>query len=181
MQRTLRPAAAAALVAILVAVALSGCTHSSGSTAKFCAQVRKVPALESVLARFSEADPDVLRDRIDKARSAYDSLETDAPSEIAGDTKAVVSLVDDVLDAVEQNPSDPAKAAAQLRTAMARHQGVEAKRAKLTAYARTTCDVQLDATLTESTPSGPTSTTSSGSTTTSTTLEPAAITTTTLA
>src|SRR3954451_17497055 len=103
-----RSAAAIATSALLALAVLSGCTHSTGSVEKFCAQVRKVPALESVLARFSEADPDVLQDRIDKARSAYDSLEADAPSDIAGSTKAVVSLVDDVLDAVEQNPSDPA-------------------------------------------------------------------------
>ena len=172
MHRTLRPAALAALTSLLVVGTLAGCSHHSGSTEAFCARVRKVPALESVLVRFSESDPDVLKDHISKARTAYDSLEADAPSEIAGETKAVVSLVDDILDAVEQNPGDPAKAAAQLRKAMARHQGVDKQRAKLTSYAQDTCNVKLDATLTGGT--------SSGSAPTSTTADPTAITTTTV-
>ncbi|WP_426572081.1 hypothetical protein [Aquihabitans sp. McL0605] len=153
-----------ALAALVGAAALVGCSHPTGSKAKFCAQVRKVPALESVLAHFSETDPDVLNDRITKARAAYDQLTEDAPSAIDVQTDQVVKLVDDILDAVEQHPTDPAKAAAQLRKAVAVDKQVGAARTKVAAYAKTECGVQLDATLTDS----PTTTTApvGGSTTT---------------
>ena len=154
-----------AVSALLIGTALTGCSRSSGSTEKFCAKVKQVPALESVLARFSEADPDVLADRIVKARAAYASLEAAAPSEIDGETAQVVSLVDDILASVEQHPDDPVKASAQLRKAMVRHKGVEADRAKVAAYAKEHCDVQLDPALSDGADAA-TTTTAAGSTTT---------------
>jgi hypothetical protein len=155
--RSTRPAVLALAIIVLV-TGLGACTKDEGSTAEFCARVEEVPALESVLARFSEADPDVLADRIAKARGAYDDLAEAAPPEIADETDAVVSLVNDILDAVEEHPTDPAKAATQLRAAVAEHKGVAADRSKVADFAQAQCDVQLDATLTEG---GATSTTSS--------------------
>ena len=169
MPRSPRRTAPLAVAAILASGVLAGCSRSSGSTEAFCTQVEKVPALEAVLARFSEADPDVLSDRIAKARTAYDALADAAPDEIADETDQVVSLVDDILTAVEQHPTDPAKASAQLRAAMAQHKGVEADRAKVTAYAKEQCGVQLDATLGDgvgSTATSSSTTAPTGSTTT---------------
>ncbi|MCU1372228.1 MAG: hypothetical protein JWO77_3422 [Ilumatobacteraceae bacterium] len=162
MRRPLRTVATA-LAALLAAGALAACTSDSGSAEDFCAQVKQVPSLETVLSRFSEADPDVLQDRIDKARNAYDGLAAAAPDEIGDETDQVVSLVDAILSAVEENPADPAKAAAQLRTAMADHKGVDADRAAVAAYAQQECDVQLDATLSDGV--GATTTSSTTSTT----------------
>jgi hypothetical protein len=161
-----RAAAALTLAAgALLAAGLSGCTSDGGSTEAFCDQVKQVPALETVLARFSEADRDVLADRIAKARSAYADLADAAPSEIADETDEVVSLVDDILDAVEEHPTDPAKASAQLRKAMAEHDDVASDRAAVADFAKDECDVQLDATLTDAS-------TSTTSPTTGTTTEP---------
>ena len=168
MRPTRRPIAFA-LAAALLAGGLGACTSDGGSTEAFCAQVKQVPALEAVLARFSETDPDVLADRIAKARQAYDDLAAAAPSEIADEADEVVALVDDIFDAVEAHPTDPAAASAQLRKAMAEHRGVAADRKKVAAYARTKCDVQLDATLTEGGTSTTTSTTSVESPITTTT------------
>jgi hypothetical protein len=152
------------LAVALVAGVVSGCTSDGGSTEAFCAQVAKVPSLESVLSRFSEADTTVLDDRIDQARTAYADLAEAAPKAIDDETDEVVSLVDDILDAVEQHPTDPAKAATQLRKAMAAHKGIDADRAKVAAYAQKQCDVQLDPTLSEGT--GTSSTTGGTVTTT---------------
>lgn len=150
MRRSPRSAALAALTTVLLGTALgTACTDESGSAKAFCAQVKEVPALESVLARFSEVDADLLADRIDKARAEYDALAEAAPDAIDEETDQVVSLVNDILDAVEQHPTDPAKASAQLRKAVAEHQGIDDDRAKVAAYAQQRCDVQLDATLTE--------------------------------
>ena len=146
-----RPLAALVLSALLGAAALAGCSKPTGSEEKFCDQVRKVPALESVLARFSEIDVDVLQERIDKARAAYEELAVAAPSAIDVQTDEVVGLVDAILDAVEENPTDPAKASEQLRTAMADHDGIGDARAEVASYAEEECGVQLDATLTDTT------------------------------
>lgn len=135
----------------LVALVLGGgaCSDTPGSTEAFCAQVRQVPSLESVLSRFAEADASVLQDRIDKARSAYEDLASAAPSSIAEDAEAVVALVDDVLAAVEAHPDDPAKAADELRAAMDEHPDVEASRSVVARFAADECDVVLDAPLTD--------------------------------
>lgn len=149
----LRYRAGLAAVGALSLLISAGCTQSSGSTKAFCDQVAQVPSLETVLARFSEADPGELRTRIDKARSAYHALEDAAPSEIHDETADVVALVDDILDAVADNPDDPVKAADQLRKAMADHKGVAGSRTKVASYAERNCKVQLDPTLTGSTTS----------------------------
>jgi hypothetical protein len=167
-----RPAALAIAALVLATGSITGCTSDSGSTEDFCAQVKKVPSLEAVLSRFSEADRDVLQGRIDKARAAYQDLADAAPAEIDEETDQVVSLVDAVLDAVEQHPNDPAKASAQLRKAMADHKAVEADRAKVAAYAQRHCDVQLDATLSNQPAStSTTTTTGDGAATSSSTTE----------
>ena len=150
---------ALAAAVLLTTSTLAGCTSDSGSTEEFCTQVEKVPALESALARFSETDPDILTDRIAKARDSYDALAEAAPPEIADETEQVVSLVHAILDAVEEHPTDPAKASAQLRKAMADHEAVDADRAKVAAFAQDECGVQLDATLTEGSATSSTSTT----------------------
>lgn len=154
-----RRAALALATSVLLAAAASGCSKPSGSTEAFCAQVKRVPSLETVLDRFSEAEPAALSDRIEKARTAYDDLAEAAPKQIAEATDQVVSLVDALLDAVEEHPTDPAKASAQARKAVAAHKGVEADRAEVAAFAQDRCDVRLDATLTGG---------STGSTTTTT-------------
>jgi hypothetical protein len=163
MRHPLRMAAGAFAGALLLASGgLAACTDDAGSAEAFCTEVKQVPSLEAVLARFSEADPDVLADRIAKARTAYDELAEAAPSEIEEETDRVVALVDATLDAVEDHPDDPAKASAQLRRSVADLDGIEADRAAVAEYAQTTCDVQLDATLEEG---GATSSTSTTSTT----------------
>lgn len=158
-----RLAAPAVALAAALALGTSACAEDSGSTEAFCEQVRKVPALESVLSRFSEADPDVLADRIVKARAAYEALETSAPDAIRDETEDVVALVIAVLQAVEDHPTDPAAAADQLRDEVAARPEAEASRKEVAAFAQDECDVRLDPTLA---PSSGTSTTTTAATST---------------
>ena len=138
---------ALASLAVVGAAGLGACSKDGGSKAEFCAQVQVVPSLETVIARFSETDPAVLDDRIDRARAAYHDLEDAAPKEIHGDTAEVVAVVDEVLDAVAAHPSDPAKATAALRAKVKQHPKVGAARARVVRYAKAECDVVLDGTL----------------------------------
>lgn len=158
--------AALTVAVVLGAAGLGGCSRSSGSTEAFCTQVKQVPSLEAGLSRFSETDPDVLADRIDKARSSYHDLADAAPDDIADETDDVVALVDDILDAVADNPDDPAGAADQLRAAMAKHKGVDTARGKVAAFAKKECKVTLDPALSATTAPPPTSTTVPDTTTT---------------
>jgi hypothetical protein len=145
------PTIAATLALGTLAVA---CTDEGGSDEAFCEQVGRVPSLESVLARFDEAEPTTLADGIAKARAAYRDLADAAPTEIDGQADAVVALVEEVLDAVEAHPDDPAEAAAAVRSALADHEGVAADRDELVAYAEATCDVVLDAPVVGNEPGG---------------------------
>jgi hypothetical protein len=137
----------------------SACSGPSGSKEAFCEEVSQVPALESVLARFSEADPEVLQDRIDRARAAYEELADAAPGAIRDDADAVVGLVDEILAAVEDHASDPAAAADQLRDVMDEHEGVDRARQQVATYAQDECGVRLDPTLGPSTDDEATTTT----------------------
>jgi uncharacterized protein HemY len=150
-RRRLGRAGRSIVAIVIAATAATGCGGDEGSTASFCAEVAEVPALESVLARFSEADPQVLQDRIDRARSAYEDLAEAAPGSISAETDEVVELVDEVLAAVEDHPNDPAAAADQLRVVMAEHEGVDAARREVASFAQEECDLRLDPTLGSST------------------------------
>lgn len=140
-------ATATAALTLATSAGLAACTDDPGSKADFCEQVAKVPSLESVLDRFNETDPEVLDERIANAREAYAELASAAPSAIDSETDSVVALVNDVLDAVEANPDDPAKAAEQLREAMDTHEDIDAAQVAVTAYALDECGIRLDATL----------------------------------
>jgi hypothetical protein len=133
----------------------AACSDDDGSVEAFCAEVEALPALESVLSRFSEADPDQLADSIERARASYRDLVDAAPDEIRGETDAVVALVDDVFDAVERHPDDPEAAADELRAAMADHPDVEQARTAVAGYAEAECGVELDPTLGTSTTTAP--------------------------
>ncbi len=147
------------VVGVATAIALGGgaasCSDDDGSAEDFCAQITGLPALESVLSRFSEADPEQLADSIARARRAYRDLEAAAPGEIRSETATVVDLVDDILDAVDRHPDDPQAAADELRSAMDEHPDVEPARAAVAAYAEAECDVELDPTLGTSTTRAP--------------------------
>lgn len=150
----------AGLLALLAVVA-PACADDGGSAEAFCEEVRQVPSLESVVSRFSEAEPTNLADRIAKAREAYQRMADAAPSDIDGQADAVVALVDEVLDAVEAHPDDPEAAAAAVRTAMADHEGVAEDRAEMVAYAEAECDVVLDPPVTDGATTAPSTTSSS--------------------
>ena len=167
MPPRLRRRSLALAAASIVAGLTSACTDDQGSTEAFCAEVREVPALEAVLARFTETEPDALDDRIAKARAAYHDLADAAPDEIRSQTEDLVDVVDEILDAVADHPTDQAAAADQLRKAMDDHPNAEAARAKVASFAEEECDVRLDPTLSPSaTTTVAPSTTSEATTTT---------------
>jgi hypothetical protein len=143
--------------ALTITLGPTACSGDDGSVEAFCAEIEALPSLESVLSRFSEADPQQLADSIDRARASYEDLASAAPSEIRDETEAVVALVDDVLDAVERHPDDPKAAADALRSTMDDHPDVEQARTAVASYAEAECEVELDPTLgttTTTTPGG---------------------------
>lgn len=144
-------------------VAASGCSHDAGSKAAFCQQVKVVPSLAGVLAGFDRADPDELAHRIDGARRAYRELAKSAPSAIDHDTDELVSLVNQVFDAVGNHPKDPVAVASTLRREMSRHPDASASAAAVSAYADKRCDVRLDPPVGEGAPpTTPTTSTPAG-------------------
>lgn len=155
-------AIAAALA--LGALAGVGCSRDAGSAEDFCRQVRVAPSLESELSRYFDGRSDA--DRLAQVRRAYDDLAEAAPDAIRDDAAAVRDLVDEVIGAARAHPDDRAKAADQVRAAMARHRDAIGSSAALTAYAAERCDVRLDPSVaTASSTTAPTSSTPTTSTT----------------
>lgn len=161
-------AMAAAVVASSVAVA--SCTKDEGSVEAFCREVRVVPPLASVVSGFTEADQDGLARRLDDAAAAYGRLADTAPAEVRREVDDMVSLVDEVLDAVRGNGGDAEATAADIRKAMSAHTGAAASSAAVAAYARRHCEVDLNPTVPPDETSSPTSSTAGaeGSTTATT-------------
>ena len=142
-----RPSPALLVAALLTVTALgplAACSKSSGSTADFCADLKKTPTLESVLTGYADIDPAELADRLDAAKEGFDQLRDSAPSEIDGDVDEMVSLVDDVLAAVKRHKDDPEAVAGDLRQAVRGRLGAAKASLRVAAYGATKCDVKLN-------------------------------------
>jgi hypothetical protein len=171
-----RPGRRSLLAAVLsISLAVSGCSHDSGSRKAFCTAVTKAPPLSGVLAGYDRADPAELSRRLASTRSAYDDLQRSAPSDIKGDAAKTVSLVDAILDAVSAHAADPNAVRGAIRATMAKHTDAGPAAAKVAAYASERCGVDLAPVAVTTTPS----TTTAASTTTSTPPSSATTTTTT--
>lgn len=134
----------AALLAAALLVAAPACSRDKGSKEAFCEQVAKVPALDSVVQGFADADPDELTERLDGAKDSYAALASSAPGDIRGDVAQVDSLVEVVTDAVAEHHDDPEAVTSEIRDAMADHQGADEASKRVAAYAERTCGVELN-------------------------------------
>lgn len=147
MGGTRRTVAAIALAVVAVAgPAACADDGGGGSEDAFCAQVARVPSLAAALSNFTDRDPAALRARLDDARAAYDALVDAAPDDVRADTRTVVDLIDEVIDAVDAHPDDNEAAAAELRAAVADHPDAGDAAGRVSAYAKATCDIDLDPT-----------------------------------
>lgn len=160
---TRKTAAIVAATAATMALGSVGCTADSGSEEAFCRQVKDLPPLDSVITGFSEADPAELAERLESAAASYAELRDAAPGEIRESVRAVVDLVDAVIEGVGRNPDDPEATADELRAAVVDHPGAPLAAARVVDYAQEHCDLQLDPSLDEE---GPTTPGAAGSTTT---------------
>ena len=134
---------APAIAVVALSFATVGCSHHQGSQAKFCAQVKEVPALQTVLQGYQTADATELQARLSSARSHYDALVSAAPSSIHDDVATLVGLVDAVIDSTKAHPHDAKAIAADLRTYVKAHPGANAATSKVDTYASDTCGVDL--------------------------------------
>lgn len=143
-----RPLTAAGLAMLaLAALGAAACTSDGGSETEFCERVATVPALDSLLTGFGNADPGELATRLDTASAAYGDLRDAAPGDIRGPVGTVVDLVDAVLDDVEARAEDPEALADALRATVAEHPDAEQAATEVAAYARDRCDVDLNPTI----------------------------------
>jgi hypothetical protein len=134
----------AALVAGSLLVAGTACSRDKGSDEAFCKEVKRTPTLESVVSGFADADPEELATRLDAARDAYGRLRRSAPSGVRGDVGPVVDLAEEVIAAVDDHHDDPEAVAAAVREAVDRHEDAEASSARVAAYAKKACGVDLN-------------------------------------
>ena len=140
----LAPRLALPALAALAVASLVGCSKESGSQESFCADLRKVPTLESVVADYADADPDELATRLDEAEAAFEQLRDSAPEEIDADVDAMVDLVVEILDTVRDHQEDPDAVANDLRDAMKGRLGAAKSSLRVAAYGATKCDVTLN-------------------------------------
>ena len=155
---------AIALLAVLGALGATACSKNQGSQEAFCRQIRTVPPLAAVISGFANEDPTELQNRLGAARTAYAELGEAAPKEIAADVKTSIDLVDAVIDAVATQGDDPEAVATQVRRAVKANSGATAASTRVAAYAKKSCDVDVNPTVPPD--AGSTSTTTTGTTAT---------------
>ncbi|CAN5159704.1 hypothetical protein BH20ACT3_BH20ACT3_10590 [soil metagenome] len=132
------------IAAGLIALSAPGCSSDSGSQEAFCEQLPRVPALQTVITGFADADPEQLNRGLDEAAEAYDELRRAAPDDIDDTVDTVADLVDAVLETVSENAADPEQVSAELRAVTARHPGAQAATQEVVTYAAERCEVDLD-------------------------------------
>lgn len=155
---------AIALFVLLSAFGVSACGKSQGSQEAFCRQIRTVPPLAAVISGFANEDPTELQNRLGAARTAYTELGEAAPKEIAADVETSIDLVNAVIDAVATQGDDPEAVAAQIRRAVKANSGATAASTRVAAYAKKSCDVDVNPTVPPD--AGSTSSTTTGTTVT---------------
>ncbi len=162
-----------ALVALALVAGSFGCSAKDGSRKAFCAQVKDLPALDAIVTGYSEADPAELTGRLERAAESYADLSDAAPDEIRQSVRTLVDLVDAVIEGLGRNPDDPEATADELRAAVLDHPGAPLAAVRVADYADKQCDVQLNPTIDEESPTtspgtGPTTTATTGGSSTTT-------------
>src|SRR6187397_1090322 len=104
----MRRSVALLLAVLTVAGATAGCAKANGSKEAFCKQLRETPALSTALAGYPSGDGSAYAEQLREARDAFGDLQKAAPRSIRADVGAVGELVDDIVEAIEDHPSDPA-------------------------------------------------------------------------
>ena len=137
--------AAAALLSLLVLAGLTaGCAKAKGSREAFCKQLRETPAVGTALAGYPSGDGATYTKQLREARAAFGDLQKAAPRSIRADVGAVGELVDEIVDAIEENPDDPTAVAGQLRMEMLSSPSAAKSALNVGNYAAKECGVTLN-------------------------------------
>ena len=138
---------ATALAVVLGLGALGACTKDSGSKTEFCRQIKRAPALGTVVSGFADTDRSTLDDRLDDVSKAYAALRDAAPDDVRGDVNEMSDLVDALVASIRAHPDDPEAAADAARKAVVANPGGVTSAVKVTDYASKQCGVQLNPTV----------------------------------
>jgi hypothetical protein len=141
---SLHAGAVAALVLAGPALVAGACAKPKGSKEELCEQLPDTPALESVLAGFTTTDPDALRASVDDAIERFRDLEAAAPREIKPDVAEVVVVVEEIGEAVKEDPEDREAVADAVRSIALEHTGAAAAALRLADYASRECGIDLN-------------------------------------
>jgi hypothetical protein len=135
--------AALGLVLLLVGAAgvLPAC-HQGGSEKAFCAKVRAVPEFASVFGTFDPADPAAAKAAFDGAVQSLRTLEDASPASIRHDVAKIADVADSLAAALA-DVDDPATAADRLSGMKTDLEAVAPASARVTAYAKDHCGVDL--------------------------------------
>ena len=140
----MRRSVALLLAVLTVAGATAGCAKANGSKDAFCKQLRETPALSTALAGYPSGDGSAYAEQLREARDAFGDLQKAAPRSIRADVGAVGELVDDLVEAIEDHPSDPAAVASQLRMDMLSSASAAKAALNVGNYASKECGVSLN-------------------------------------
>lgn len=132
-----------AAAVLLALAALAACTDD-GDKEAFCERLATAPGLAEILSSVDASDPASVEETITDGIATFRSLETDAPGDVREDMARVRQGMELVLDAVRDNPDDPAGAREQIAAASDELAGLADASAQLTRYASQECGVALE-------------------------------------
>ncbi len=138
---------------VVVALAVAGCGDDGGSEEAFCATAADFAADNpaTVFDRYDPADPSGAADLLRREAARIRAWADDAPGEIDQDVETIAAAAEELAAAFE-SPPPSADRAAELTE---RFHEVEEASARVTAFARQRCDVELDPVSSTSTTAAP--------------------------
>lgn len=121
---------------------LAGCSDD-GDSGAFCDRLEDTQQLGDVLGALDTSDPAGVEDALQQTLDGFEELEADAPGAIRDDVARVRQGVELVLEAVQDNPDDPAAAREAITGELDELPGLAQSGQAVEAYARDECGFEV--------------------------------------
>jgi len=130
-------------IALATVLVLAPACSDDGDSEAFCDRLGETDQLGDVLGALDTSDPAGVQDALQQTLDQFQELEADAPGAIRDDVARLRQGVELVLEAVEDDPDDPAAVRAAITGELDELSGLAQAGEAVEVYARDECGFAL--------------------------------------